>query len=102
MLAQSGASRSVAAIPLPGEAEYPLVSDDMWARFRHVVVMQELMTAIPDLGWLMSPVGLAVFVGLLLLVMSGLVGRIVLYVDNLVNSFDLDEPVATEPAREDS
>ena len=83
-----------------GEGEYPLVRDDPNGRIRHVVGMQELMSAVPDLGWLMTPVGLVVFVAVLGLIMSGFVGRIVLYVDNLVNSFDLEPDAALE--REDS
>lgn len=62
--------------------------------------MQELMTAIPDLGWLTSPVGAVVFVVLLGLVMSGLVGRIVLFVETVLTPFELKEaPVASEDPR---
>ena len=79
-----------------GEMQYPLVRDDPDGGVRHVVGMQELMSAVPDLGWLMTPAGLVAFVLVLGLIMSGFVGRIVLYVDNLVNSFDLEDPAPAE------
>ena len=85
-------------IPRAGETEYPLVRDDVASGFPHAVGMQDLMTAMPDLGWLFSPVGLIVFIVLLGLVMSGFVGRIVHYVDTVLASFETSG--ATVPVEE--
>jgi hypothetical protein len=46
--------------------------------------MTTYLQAIPALAWLMSPLGLGALAGLLLLVFSGALGRLVLLVETVL------------------
>jgi hypothetical protein len=50
--------------------------------------MNTYLQAVPAVGWLLSPIGIGVFAGLLVFVMSGLLGRIVLYVETVLASIE--------------
>ena len=75
-------------IPLAGEVTTPLQRDVPGGDLADTVAMSsiiEIAEAVPVLRWLATPAGVAVFAGLLVLVMSGVVGRMVLSVEALIS-----------------
>ena len=47
--------------------------------------MTTFLQAVPELAWLLSPLGLGALAGLLILVFSGALGRLVLFVETLLH-----------------
>jgi hypothetical protein len=50
------------------------------------VKVTTFLEAIPELTWLLSPLGLGALAGLLILIFSGVLGRLVLYAESLRRS----------------
>lgn len=48
--------------------------------------MMTFLQAVPELAWLLSPLGLGALAGLLILVFSGALGRLVLFAETLLRS----------------
>lgn len=67
-----------------GELRSPLVRDDRGASICDFGAMETLTAQIPFIGWMFSPLGAAVCILLLCLVMSGILGDLVLRVETWV------------------